>query len=73
MEANARVLSMERTPGSTQFKLQAHVPLRLSVRHPEGCTVSFAGRRLNPTRVSEGIHHYVSDKDGTETLTVGCP
>lgn len=73
VEANARVLSMERTPGRTQFQLQAHVPLRLAVRHPEGCTVSFAGRRLNPTRVSEGIHHYVSDKDGTETLTVGCP
>jgi hypothetical protein len=52
--------------------LNAHVPLRFTVRHPTGCAVSLGGRRLTPLRSSDGLHHYASDKDGTETLTIGC-
>jgi len=53
--------------------LQAHVPLRVAIRHPGGCVVNLDGRRLNAVRVTDGTHHYASDKDGTETLTIGCP
>ncbi|MEY2872897.1 MAG: hypothetical protein RLZZ373_268 [Pseudomonadota bacterium] len=73
VDANARVVSMERTDAATRLQLQAHVPLRMAIRHPGGCAVSLGGRRLTAVRVTDGIHHYASDKDGTETLTIGCP
>jgi hypothetical protein len=73
VEANARVVSMERTDTATRLQLQAHVPLRMAIRHPGGCAVSLGGRRLTAVRTTDGIHHYASDKDGTETLTIGCP
>ena len=73
VEANARVVSMERTDTLTRLQLQAHVPLRVAIRHPGGCVVNLDGRRLNAVRVTDGTHHYASDKDGTETLTIGCP
>lgn len=73
VEANARVLSLERTDSATRLQLQAHVPLRVAIRHAGGCAVSLDGRRLTAVRTTDGIHHYASDKDGTETLTIGCP
>jgi hypothetical protein len=78
-DANARVESMERTATGTRLQLRGHVPLRLVIRHPAGCPVTLGGRRLTPTSSprdgGEGLHHYASDrnKDGTETLTIGCP
>ncbi|WP_293998355.1 bifunctional glycoside hydrolase 114/ polysaccharide deacetylase family protein [Sphaerotilus sp.] len=72
VEANARVLSVERTDSATRLQLQAHVPLRMAIRHPGGCAVSLGGRRLTAVRTTDGIHHYASDQHGTETLTIGC-
>lgn len=73
VDANARVEAMERGPSSTRLTLHAHVPLRLTVRHPPGCAISLDGRRLAPVRSADGLHHYASERDGTETLTIGCP
>ncbi|WP_338413651.1 endo alpha-1,4 polygalactosaminidase [uncultured Sphaerotilus sp.] len=73
VDANARVVSMDRTPAGTRLQLYSHVPLRLSIRHPAGCAISLDGRRLSPTGGADGLFHYASDKDGTETLTIGCP
>ena len=73
VDANARVVSMERTSTGTRLQLHSHVPLRLSIRHPAGCAISLDGRRLSPTGGTDGLFHYASDKDGTETLTIGCP
>jgi polysaccharide biosynthesis protein PelA len=73
VEANARVVSVERTDSATRLQLQAHVPLRMAIRHPGGCAVSLGGRRLTAVRTTDGIHHYASDQHGTETLTIGCP
>jgi hypothetical protein len=72
-DANARVMALERTAAGTRLQLHSHVPLRLAIRHPTGCAVTLGGRRLTPSASSNGLHHYASDKDGTETLTIGCP
>lgn len=72
-DANARVTALERTATGTRLQLHSHVPLRLAIRHPIGCAVTLGGRRLTPSASSNGLHHYASDKDGTETLTIGCP
>lgn len=73
VDANARVMSMERTPTGTRLQLHSHVPLRMAIRHPTGCAVTLGGRRLTPSASNDGVHLYASDKDGTETLTIGCP
>ncbi|WP_310460466.1 bifunctional glycoside hydrolase 114/ polysaccharide deacetylase family protein [Sphaerotilus sp.] len=73
VDANARVVSMERTATGTRLQLQSHVPLRMAIRHPTGCAVTLGGRRLTPSSSTDGVHLYASDKDGTETLTIGCP
>ena len=73
VDANARIDALVREGGTTRVTLHAHVPLRFTVRHPSGCSVSLGGRRLTPLRSSDGLHHYASDQDGTETLTIGCP
>ena len=73
VDANARVVSMERTPTGTRLQLHSHVPLRMAIRHPTGCAVTLGGRRLTPVSSTDGVHLYASDKDGTETLTIGCP
>ena len=72
VDANARIDALVREGTTTRVTLRAHVPLRFTVRHPAGCSVSLGGRRLTPLRSSDGLHHYASDKDGTETLTIGC-
>ena len=48
VDANARVVSMERTATGTRLQLQSHVPLRMAIRHPTGCAVTLGGRRLTP-------------------------
>ena len=73
VDANARIDALVREGSTTRVTLHAHVPLRFTVRHPSGCSVSLGGRRLTPLRSSDGLHHYASDQDGTETLTIGCP
>ncbi len=74
VDANARVVSMDRNAGRTQLQLLSHAPLRMSIRHPVGCPITLGGKRLSPIGSSaDGIHQYASDKHGTETLTIGCP
>ena len=72
-EANARIDAFERDGATTRLRLSGHVPLSLSLRHPAGCSVSLDGRRLGAVRVADGLHHYATPRDGTETLTIGCP
>ena len=72
-EANARIDAFERDGATTRLRLSGHVPLSLSLRHPAGCSVSLDGRRLGAVRVADGLHHYATSRDGTETLTIGCP
>lgn len=74
VDANARIEAMERSAAGTRLRLRSQVPLRLAVKHPAGCAVSLDGRRLAPVRSgADGLHHYASDRDGTETLSIGCP
>ena len=68
-----RIDAFERDGATTRLRLSGHVPLSLSLRHPAGCSVSLDGRRLGAVRVADGLHHYATSRDGTETLTIGCP
>ena len=75
------------TLGFTTFFLSALVLLPLFPRPLlRGIAYAFAPWRADPpamladlrvapgsVRVADGLHHYATSRDGTETLTIGCP
>jgi uncharacterized protein (TIGR01370 family) len=71
VEANGRLANWRLEGSTTQFGLQAHVPLRFALANVSGCRVEGDGRPLQGA-VQGGITRYELKQNGIDRISVTC-